>query len=156
RRRGPHGGAGADHDQCGGARVARGDPHLPELVAGGRNRRPLAVAEAARKEVRRPERGLTFAPFSDGPRAAREQIHLDPGWDVTWLQRYRIRHYVENAIWIWPVVAIVAALIAVRILHWLEESLGWELAVNPETARTLLGALAGAMFTFIVFVCSAL
>jgi uncharacterized membrane protein len=75
---------------------------------------------------------------------------------MTWLQRYRIRHYLRNAIWVWPAVTMVAALIAVRLLHRLEEEMGWEASVNPETARTVLGALAGAMFTFIVFVCSSL
>lgn len=75
---------------------------------------------------------------------------------MTWLQRYRFRHYLLNAIWVWPVVTMGMALIAVRLLHWLEESMGWESQVNPEAARTLLGALAGAMFTFIVFVCSSL
>ena len=75
---------------------------------------------------------------------------------MTWLQRYRIRHYLQNAIWVWPAVAIAAALISTRLLHWLETSMDWESSLNPETARSVLGALAGAMFTFIVFVCSSL
>lgn len=75
---------------------------------------------------------------------------------MTWLQRYRVRHYLRNSIWVWPVVAIVAALIAVRLLHWLEASMAWEAGLKPETALSVLGALAGAMFTFIVFVCSSL
>jgi uncharacterized membrane protein len=75
---------------------------------------------------------------------------------MTWLQRYRIRHYVRNSIWIWPVATMVAAVMAVRILHRIEESMGWEASLAPETARSVLGALAGAMFTFIVFVCSSL
>jgi uncharacterized membrane protein len=75
---------------------------------------------------------------------------------MTWLQRYRLGHYVRNAIWVWPAVTMAAALIAVRLLHWLEVEMGWEARVSPETARTVLGALAGAMFTFIVFVCSSL
>jgi uncharacterized membrane protein len=76
---------------------------------------------------------------------------------MNWLQRYHVRHYVRNAIWIWPAAAIVAALVAVRVLHAVEEALGWEAQhLGPEAARTVLGALAGAMFTFIVFVCSSL
>jgi uncharacterized membrane protein len=75
---------------------------------------------------------------------------------MTWLQRYRVRHYMRNAIWLWPVATMIVAIVAVRVLHWVEESMGWEANVNPETARTVLGALAGAMFTFIVFVCSSL
>jgi uncharacterized membrane protein len=75
---------------------------------------------------------------------------------MTWLQRYRVRHYLRNSIWLGPVVTIVAGIIAVRILHWIDEGIGWEATLNPETARVVLGALAGAMFTFIVFVCSSL
>jgi uncharacterized membrane protein len=75
---------------------------------------------------------------------------------MTWLQRYRVRHYVQNSIWVWPAVAMVAAIFAVRVVHWVEETVGWGTSMNTETARTVLGALAGAMFTFIVFLCSSL
>ena len=51
---------------------------------------------------------------------------------------------------------MVAAIVAVRVLHGMGEAIGWESKLNPETARVVLGALAGAMFTFIVFVCSSL
>jgi len=75
---------------------------------------------------------------------------------MTWLQRYRIRHYVQNSIWILPVLSTVAAIAAVRLLHWLEKDLGWESPVDADTARTVLGTMASALFTAIVFVCSAL
>jgi uncharacterized membrane protein len=75
---------------------------------------------------------------------------------MTWLQRYRIRHYVENSIWILPSLSIVVALLAVRLLHGFEEEMGWESTVNPETARSVLATMAASMFTFIVFVSSAL
>ena len=75
---------------------------------------------------------------------------------MNWLQRYRVRHYLRNSIWIWPVATMAVALIAVRFLHWLEVAMGWQASVSPDTARTVLGALGGAMFTFIVFVCSSL
>ncbi len=75
---------------------------------------------------------------------------------MTWLQRYRIRHYVRNSIWILPVVAIAVAAILIRPLHWLEVEMGWQASYDPDTMRTVLATLAGAMFTFIVFVCSSL
>src|SRR5262245_54737241 len=75
---------------------------------------------------------------------------------MTWLQRYRVRHYVRNAIWIFPVGAVAAAIILVRVLHWLEVALGWRSSFDADTMRAVLGTLAGAMFTFIVFVCSSL
>jgi uncharacterized membrane protein len=75
---------------------------------------------------------------------------------MTWLQRYRVRHYLRNSIWVWPAVTMAVAILAVRTLHRIEEAIGSEANVNPETGRAVLGALAGAMFTFIVFVCSSL
>jgi uncharacterized membrane protein len=75
---------------------------------------------------------------------------------VTWLQRYRVRHYTGNAIWIFPLLGMVAALGAVRALGPVDEWLAWESGLHPDTARAVLGALASSMFTFIVFVCSAL
>jgi uncharacterized membrane protein len=51
---------------------------------------------------------------------------------------------------------MVAALLVARLLHGLEEFEGWGSKFNPDTARAVLGTLASSMFTFIVFVCSAL
>jgi hypothetical protein len=45
---------------------------------------------------------------------------------MTWLQRYRIRHYVGNSIWIFPVVSTVAAIAAVWRLRGRERRY-WEL-----------------------------
>jgi len=75
---------------------------------------------------------------------------------MTWLQRYRVRHYVANSIWIIPSLSIVAALGAVRLFHRIEETVGWESGFDPETARSVLATMAASMFTFIVFVSSAL
>jgi len=75
---------------------------------------------------------------------------------MTWLTRYRIRHYVSDSFWILPLASIVAALAAARLLHAIEEAEGWEATLHPDTARAVLGTLASSMFTFIVFVCSAL
>lgn len=75
---------------------------------------------------------------------------------MNWLQRYHTWHYLRNALWPLPVLAMPAALASARLLHGLDEARGWVLEVSPETARTVLGTLAASMFTFIVFVCSAL
>ncbi len=75
---------------------------------------------------------------------------------MTWLRRYRIRHYVENSLWILPLVGIGAALVIARLLHAIEVAIGWESEFDPDTVRALLGTMASSMFTFIVFVCSAL
>jgi uncharacterized membrane protein len=75
---------------------------------------------------------------------------------MTWLQRYGIRHYLQNSIWVLPVVSAAAAIAAVRLLHWLEKDLGWESPVDPDTARAVMGTMASALLTTIVFICSAL
>jgi uncharacterized membrane protein len=75
---------------------------------------------------------------------------------MTWLQRYRIRHYVNNSIWVLPLLSMAAAIGAVRSLHWFEVRMGWEAVAYVDTAQAVLGTMASAMFTFIVFVSSAL
>jgi len=75
---------------------------------------------------------------------------------MTWLQRYRARHYLRNSLWMPPTLGMAAALLSVRLLHWIETELGWVSGIDPDTARAVLGTLASATFTFVVFVCSAL
>jgi uncharacterized membrane protein len=75
---------------------------------------------------------------------------------MTWLQRFRVRHYVENSIWIVPTLSIFAALVAVWLLHVVGERLGWVSNIRPNTALTLLSTMASSLFTFIVFVSTAL
>jgi uncharacterized membrane protein len=51
---------------------------------------------------------------------------------------------------------MAAALGTVRLLSWIEEARGWQSALHPDTTQAVLSTLASAMFTFIVFVSSAL
>jgi uncharacterized membrane protein len=75
---------------------------------------------------------------------------------MTWLQRYRVRHYLRHAIWVWPVLSIIGALAAVRCCFWLDLAMGWEVGVSTDVVQAALGTMASSMFTFIVFVSSAL
>src|SRR5262245_9469258 len=75
---------------------------------------------------------------------------------MTWRQRYRARHYFRGSIWILPSLGLLAALVAVRIVHAIDDWLRLESWIAPDAMRTLLGALAGSMFSFVVFVASAL
>jgi uncharacterized membrane protein len=74
---------------------------------------------------------------------------------MTWLQHHRLRHYTATSLWIQPLLAMVAALGAVRILHWSESGMS-QPGLDPGTAQVVLGTMASSMFTFIVFVSSAL
>lgn len=73
---------------------------------------------------------------------------------MTWLQRYRWRTYVRDSLWIPPVLAVAAAMVLGRLLNlWPSPpEPGWDL----EALRAVMGNLAGAMFTFVVFVGSSL
>jgi uncharacterized membrane protein len=75
---------------------------------------------------------------------------------MTWLQRYRVRHYLSNSIWVLPVLATLAAIAAVRLLHWIEQDMGLESAIQPGTAIAVLGTIVSALLTSVVFVCSSL
>ncbi|HTI51381.1 MAG TPA: DUF2254 domain-containing protein [Planctomycetaceae bacterium] len=75
---------------------------------------------------------------------------------MTWLQRYHVRHYIENSLWILPVLGMLAAMLSVRLLHRVELVLNWESRLDPDTARAVLGTIASSLFTFVVFVSSAL
>ena len=75
---------------------------------------------------------------------------------MTWLQRYRLRSFLRNSAWLPPLVGLVAALLANRLLRSADRVLGWQARVGVEGSRIVLTALAGSMLTFIVFVFSIL
>jgi uncharacterized membrane protein len=75
---------------------------------------------------------------------------------MTWLQRYRVRHYLENSIWIFPVLSALAAIGVVRLLYHFDRELESVSPVDPSTASAVLGTVASSLFTSIVFVCTAL
>jgi uncharacterized membrane protein len=75
---------------------------------------------------------------------------------MTWLQRYQIRYYLRNSIWILPTVGMLLALVAAPLVNHIEERFDLVSRINPDAARAVLGTLASSMFTFIVFVSSAL
>jgi uncharacterized membrane protein len=54
------------------------------------------------------------------------------------------------------VFGMVAGLVSVNCLRWIEEGVGWQSGFDPDAARALFATLAGAMFTFIVFLSSIL
>jgi len=75
---------------------------------------------------------------------------------MTWLQRYRIRSFVGSSVWPPPLLGMAAALLLFPVIRRVDAILGVEPWFGPDGARTLLGALAASMLTFIVFVFSIL
>ena len=73
---------------------------------------------------------------------------------MSWLQRYRIRLYLRNSIWVLPALSIVAALLAVALVVRIDHAFGWQMNINPDTARSIMSTVAGSMFTLVVLVSS--
>jgi uncharacterized membrane protein len=69
---------------------------------------------------------------------------------MNWLLRYRIRLYMNNSIWLFPVLSIGAALLLVRFLTHYESTFGWRLDMSPENARVLMSTIAASLFTLVV------
>jgi len=76
---------------------------------------------------------------------------------MTWLQRYRLRHFLRFSFWFVPMGWMLAALIAVRAVRWIDYQTGWSwFEFTAEGAREILGSLSSSMLTFIVFAVSSL
>ena len=76
---------------------------------------------------------------------------------MTWLQRYRLRHFLRYSFWLVPVVWMLAAGLALPLVRWLDFETGWRLFNYTEDgARQLLSGLSSSMLTFMVFAVSAL
>ena len=75
---------------------------------------------------------------------------------MTWLQRYQVRYYFRNSIWLLPVLSALVAIGLVHLLHRIEVELGWVSPVDADTARGVLATMASSLFTSVVFVCTAL
>lgn len=72
---------------------------------------------------------------------------------MPWLLRYRVRHYVENSIWVFPLLSMAAAMVLVRVSYAIDQRLDWPSNLQRDATQAMLAA---SMFTFIVFVSSAL
>lgn len=74
---------------------------------------------------------------------------------MNWIQRYRLRFYVRNSLWIWPAFSIPAALLTVSLLTRYEQAVGSQTKVSAETVRVLMSMVAASTFTLVVLVSSA-
>src|SRR5689334_14445777 len=75
---------------------------------------------------------------------------------MSWLDRHRLKLYLRNSIWVFPVLNIAAGLIAVALLSRIDRTLGWDLKLGMDTARTVMGTVAASMFTLVVVGSSAI
>src|SRR5262245_60116791 len=75
---------------------------------------------------------------------------------MTWLQRYRVKHYLQNSIVILPLLGIVAAIVITSLIHSIESRMDWRASLSADAARLVIGTLGAAMLTFIIFLSSTL
>jgi uncharacterized membrane protein len=76
---------------------------------------------------------------------------------MTWLQRYRIRHFLRYSFWLVPLAWMLAAGIALPLVRWLDLETSWRLfGYSEDGARQILSGLSSSMLTFMVFAVSAL
>jgi len=75
---------------------------------------------------------------------------------MNWRQRYHLRLYFRNSLWILSALSIVAALIAVSQLSRYELAAGSVSAIGTESMRAIMSTIAGSTFTLVVLVSSAL
>jgi uncharacterized membrane protein len=78
--------------------------------------------------------------------------------EMGWNRKYALRSYVRSALWIIPLGAYLTSMIAVRVLSWLDDSLGWTWYWKLElgAAQSALVTIIGATLSFIVFTFSSL
>lgn len=75
---------------------------------------------------------------------------------MSWSDKYLLKLYVRNSIWIFPALSIVAGLIAGALFNRIDRTVGWETDVSVDTARIVMGTVAGSMFTLVVVSSSAI
>jgi uncharacterized membrane protein len=75
---------------------------------------------------------------------------------MTWIQRHRLRAYVSNSIGIGPTFGIAAGIVVSRLSLAIDREFGWTMPHHVDAVRTVLITLASCMFSFVVFLASAL
>ncbi len=71
---------------------------------------------------------------------------------MNWNQLYGLRNYLKSSLWVVPFIAIPLELVVARLLHGLDDWLGWSLLGFTGTgAQALLEAFVTATLSFVVF-----
>src|SRR5215211_7304678 len=74
---------------------------------------------------------------------------------MNWRWRYHFSLYFRNSLWILPALSILVALATVSLLTRYEQSVGSYASVSVESVRVIMSTVAGATFTLVVLVSSA-
>jgi uncharacterized membrane protein len=73
------------------------------------------------------------------------------------IRRQQLSHALRTSLWLVPVACMVAAMIAIPLMRWIDEQTRWTvLGFGLEGAKGVVGGLASSLLTFIVFAFSIL
>jgi uncharacterized membrane protein len=75
---------------------------------------------------------------------------------MSWVLRHRLRHYLENTMWVGPCMGILVGIIGARISLRIDAAYGLKLPLHADAVRTVLITLASGLFSFVVFLASAM
>lgn len=77
---------------------------------------------------------------------------------MSWHQKYRLREFFRSSFWLYPSLAIALAWLVGKLIVWYVPDPHWPRfdQGDLEGMRTLMGAFASSMLTFIVYAVSAL
>jgi uncharacterized membrane protein len=61
---------------------------------------------------------------------------------MTWLQRYRVRRFLRDSVWLPPLLGMVLVLLVQPVVGRLDRVLEVKAVIGPESARAVLAALS--------------
>ena len=77
---------------------------------------------------------------------------------MEWRRAYSLRSYLRSSLWVVPVLAYAGAIVALRIVSYVDDLLEWKWAweLEPAAVQNALEGLVAAAVSFIVFAFSSL
>jgi uncharacterized membrane protein len=71
---------------------------------------------------------------------------------MAWNRAYRMVSYLRSTLWVVPLVAMLLVLVVIRVLHWLDRYVTWNLTgLQPGGATTLFQSLITLTLSFVIF-----
>ncbi len=71
---------------------------------------------------------------------------------LAWNRAYRLVSYLRSALWVVPLVAMLLVLVVIRVLHWLDRYVTWDLTgLQAAGATTLFQSLITLTLSFVIF-----
>jgi uncharacterized membrane protein len=89
-----------------------------------------------------------FVRIKSGARQALQGAAARLGWNRT----YRVLSYLQSALWVVPIVAVVCGFVAMQALRYLDRFVTWDITgLGIEGARTMFQTVITLTLSFVVF-----